>query len=81
MDEVAKFESSPCRLPARFTNQIYENGESGMGYTIFAVVFSDGFKQACETGNAVDFVSYLSGNHPMMSSQWFRMRAEETTHS
>jgi hypothetical protein len=32
-----------------------------MGYTIFAVVFSDGSRQACVTGNAVDFVSYPVG--------------------
>jgi hypothetical protein len=29
-----------------------------MGYTIFTIVFSDGSRQACVTGNAVDFIRY-----------------------
>ena len=52
---------SPWRLPAKFANRLYENGESGMGYTIFTVVFSDGSRQAYGTGNAVDFVRYPEG--------------------
>jgi hypothetical protein len=42
IEEVVKVEDSPTRLPPRFANEIYLNGESGMGYTIFTVVFSDG---------------------------------------
>ena len=32
-----------------------------MGYTVFTVVFADGQKQACVTGNAVDFIRYPDG--------------------
>jgi len=55
---VAQVPDSSSRLPARLANEIYRNGESGMGYTIFTVVFADGLRQACVTGNAVDFIRY-----------------------
>ena len=58
IEDVAEVQDSPTRLPARFANEIYRNGESGMGYTIFTVVFADGLRQACVTGNAVDFIRY-----------------------
>lgn len=64
IEDVAKVEDSPTRLPVRFANQIYDHGESGMGYTIFTVVFSDGERQACGTGNAVDFIRYPKGKGP-----------------
>jgi hypothetical protein len=64
IDDVVKVEDSPTRLPARFANQIYDHGESGMGYTIFTVVFSDGEQQACSTGNAVDFICYPNEKSP-----------------
>jgi hypothetical protein len=64
IDDVVKVEDSPTRLPARFANQIYDHGESGMGYTIFTIVFSDGERQACTTGNAVDFIRYPIGKGP-----------------
>jgi hypothetical protein len=51
-------------LPARFANKLYNAGESGMGYTIFTVVFSDGTKQAYSAGNAVDFIRYPEGKGP-----------------
>ena len=35
IEDVVKVEDSATRLPARFANQIYDHGESGMGYTIF----------------------------------------------
>jgi hypothetical protein len=64
IEDVVKVEDSPTRLPARFANQVYDHGESGMGYTIFTVVFSDGQRQACVTGNAVDFIQYPNGKGP-----------------
>jgi hypothetical protein len=64
VEDVVKVEDSPTRLPAQFANQIYDHGESGMGYTIFTVVFSDGERQVCITGNAVDFIRYPSGKGP-----------------
>ena len=48
-------------LPTRFANQLYQAGESGMGYTIFTVHFSDGSRMPVASGNAVDFVPYPVG--------------------
>ena len=59
--DVDALAESPRRLPARFANKLYKSGESGMGYTIFTVVFADGSRQAYGTGNAVDFVRYPEG--------------------
>lgn len=64
MEDIAEVQESPTRLPARFANEIYRNGESGMGYTIFTVVFADGVRQGCATGNAVDFIQYPIGKGP-----------------
>jgi hypothetical protein len=64
IEDVANVEDSPTRLPARFASEIYRRGESGMGYTIFTVVFSDGSRQAYGTGNAVDFIRYPEGKGP-----------------
>ena len=64
MEDVVEVQESPTRLPAKFANEIYRSGESGMGYTTFTVVFADGMRQACATGNAVDFIRYPSGNLP-----------------
>jgi hypothetical protein len=57
-------EDSPTRLPVRFADEISRHGESGMGHTIFTVVFADGQRQACVTGNAVDFIRYPLGKGP-----------------
>ena len=64
MEDIAEVQESPTRLPAQFANEIYRNGESGMGYTIFTVVFADDVRQACATGNAVDFIQYPIGKGP-----------------
>ena len=64
MEDVVEVQESPTRLPAKFANEIYRSGESGMGYTTFTVVFADGMRQACATGNAVDFIRYPSGKLP-----------------
>ncbi len=61
IEDVVNVEDSPTRLPAEFANQIYSKGESGMGYTVFVVEFTDGTRQACITGNAVDFIQYPMG--------------------
>jgi hypothetical protein len=64
MEDIAEVIESPVRLPAQFANEIYKSGESGMGYTIFTVVFADGVQQACASGNAVDFIRYPIGKGP-----------------
>jgi len=62
--DVDALAESPTRLPAPFANKLYKSGESGMGYTIFTVVFADGSRQAYGSGNAVDFVRYPEGKGP-----------------
>ena len=64
LSDVASLTESPSRLPARFANELYKAGESGMGYTLFRVVFSDGTRQAFLAGNAVDFIEYPPGKGP-----------------
>ena len=59
--DISSIEESRFRLPARFANRLYEAGESGMGYTIFTIVFKDGSQRAYGTGNAVDFIGYPIG--------------------
>jgi hypothetical protein len=59
--DVDALAESPRRLPAQFANKLYMSGESGMGYTIFTVIFADGSRQAYGTGNAVDFIRYPEG--------------------
>ena len=61
---VASIRDSKSRLPAKFANQLYRAGESGMGYLIFTVCFKDGSSMATHTGNAVDFMSYPEGQSP-----------------
>jgi hypothetical protein len=61
---VAQIMDSPSRLPAKFANELYEAGESGMGYTIFTVRFRDGSFIVVGTGNAIDFIDYPKGQSP-----------------
>jgi hypothetical protein len=64
IEDVVRVEDSPVRLPAKFANELYRHGESGMGVTAFTVVFSDGTRQACIHGNAIDFIQYPPGKGP-----------------
>jgi hypothetical protein len=64
VENLVEVVDSPYRLPANFATELYQHGESGMGYTIFTVVFSDGSRQAYVTGNAVDFIRYPEGKGP-----------------
>ena len=58
LKRIESLRDSPSRLPAKFAEELYSAGESGMGYTIFTVEFSDGSKQAYHAGGAIDFVRY-----------------------
>ena len=40
ISDVDALAESPKRLPAKFANELYKNGESGMGYPIWANVQS-----------------------------------------
>jgi hypothetical protein len=63
-EKVETISESDCRLPARLADEVYRAGESGMGYTVFEIVYKDGAKSAHVTGNAVDFVSFPAGRKP-----------------
>lgn len=80
LNEVESLHSSPSRLPAKFAEQLYSEGESGMGYTIFTVVFADGVRQAYHAGNAIDFIRYPPGQGPQTVAAVFphQGRAEPT---
>jgi hypothetical protein len=62
--EVVALTESPFRLPLRFAEVLYRAGESGMGYIVFTMVFSDGTKASSAGGNAVDFVALPPGKTP-----------------
>jgi hypothetical protein len=49
------------RLPPELATKLYAAGESGMGYCVFTVKFSDGSRRAYVTGNTVDFITPPSG--------------------
>lgn len=61
IEDVIEIRDSPLRLPAALANQLYEAGESGMGYLLFTAEFSDATRQAYVTGGAVDFIVPPSG--------------------
>ena len=56
--DVAAVEESPDRLPVHLAGEVYEAGESGMGYVIFTVRMRDGLAIPFLTGNAVDFLDW-----------------------
>jgi hypothetical protein len=64
IEDVAEVEESAARLPARYANEVYSWDESGMGYNRFTVVFADGSRHSCISGNAVDFICYPKGKGP-----------------
>ena len=61
VEDVLELSESPFRLPAELANQVYQAGESGMGYCRFSVQFRGGAQQTYLTGNAVDFITAPPG--------------------
>jgi hypothetical protein len=61
---VDSIQESPDRLPVRFANLLYREGETGMGYYVFTVVFSRWSKKDFLTGGFVDFIDYPPGRRP-----------------
>ena len=59
--DVVELRECPDRLPPAFADRLYEAGESGMGYTIFTLCFSDGSQAIYQSGNLVDFIDYPDG--------------------
>lgn len=63
-DEIAAIADSPVRTPARIANQLYEWGESGMGWTVFTLQFNDRSEQVYVVGQKYDFLQYPPGKSP-----------------
>jgi hypothetical protein len=61
ISSVVNIEPSPNRLPAYLANKLYSAGESGMGFSVFKVVFSDNSEQVYVMGNAIDFLKLPPG--------------------
>lgn len=61
IENVRKISESPSRLPPRFSQKLYDAGESGMGYVVFELSFSDGSRSCHLSGNATDFVQLPKG--------------------
>lgn len=69
VSDVVSIVESPSRLPASFATELYNGGESGMGYIVFTVVFKRTIpflrqRKTYLTGNAVDFIAYPFGKRP-----------------
>jgi hypothetical protein len=58
LEHVAAIDESALRLPARFANKMYADGESVMGGCYFQLVMRDGRVLNCAMGNAVDFLDW-----------------------
>jgi hypothetical protein len=61
INDVKDVKESPNRLPAHLATKLYKAGESGMGYTIFTIIFKNGQRYSTYTGNAIDFIDLPNG--------------------
>ncbi|MFS4505245.1 hypothetical protein ACMA46_03320 [Clavibacter sp. Sh2141] len=64
VEDVARIEDSPLRLPAELAERIHEAGESGMGYLRFLVRMRDGSTLPFVTGGSADFPAWPPGVSP-----------------
>ncbi len=64
--DIFNIAESPHRLPARFANELYLGGETGMGYLTFTAMFYSGMWRHYGTNSSVDFVDYPL----LMSPSW-----------
>jgi hypothetical protein len=69
VSDLVSVVESPSRLPAPLATELYKAGESGMGYTVFTVIFKTMIqfirrRKTYLTGNAVDFIEYPLGTGP-----------------
>ena len=64
VEDVARIEDSPARLPAELAERIHSAGESGMGYLRFLVRMRDGSTLPFVTGGMADFPAWPPGASP-----------------
>lgn len=63
--QVVDIRECDARMPTEFARQIWNAGESGMGYHIYVVELEDGASFVHVAGNLlIDLVSLPSGYHP-----------------
>jgi hypothetical protein len=61
IEDVLEIKESPSRLPRHLAQMLYDAGESGMGYLLFALRYDDMTMTYHVTGGAVDFVTLPEG--------------------
>lgn len=54
LEDVARIEESPYRMPPAMANRLYEEGESGMGYYALTVILRDG-RTIAQVTSCLDF--------------------------
>jgi hypothetical protein len=64
LDDVVAIRESPTRLPSKYSDRVYQAGESGMGYVVFTVVTSNGSRYPFSMGDAVDFPNWPPNVEP-----------------
>lgn len=62
IDAVEAIEECRHRLPAEIATRVHNAGETGMGYCLFTIKFSDGSKAVFNVSSTgLDFVDYPAG--------------------
>ena len=56
--DISAIEESRFRLPAKFANEVYRAGESGMGWFDFTLVFTRWCWRNYMVGSFIDFLEY-----------------------
>ncbi|MFT2707556.1 hypothetical protein [Clavibacter zhangzhiyongii] len=64
VEDVARIEDSPVRLPAELAERVHTAGETGMGYLRFLVRMRDGSTLPFVTGGMADFPAWPPGAAP-----------------
>jgi hypothetical protein len=62
--DVAQFSASEHRLPVGIARQIQRAGESGMGYFLFVLEFSDGSRVPYTSDGGYHFLEFPEGKGP-----------------
>lgn len=57
LENVAEIQASANRIPVQLANELYQAGESGMGYLIFTARFKDGSLKPYLVGGVMDFIT------------------------
>lgn len=61
LESIETIAESEHRLPMRFADEVFRGGESGMGYTVFKIVYKGGSDSAHVCNGVADFVDFPVG--------------------